>query len=239
MISKVEPLARVDRSRSAQEEGIVGRLVGGMIRRSVRRAFHTVWWNLPTASISGPAVLYANHHGWHDGYLMFHLITQMGVRCLDWITEFDAFPLFRSVGGRPFPADDPTRRIKTMRETIRLMRDDDRSLVLFPEVRLHRGPDVLPFGGALEMLQKKVPGIRCHPVAIRYQHGIHERPEAFLSVGSAIEPDTDPRQALIDELARLDLLRQDPDRTLQVLVQGTRDVNERWDMRRMPGGDRK
>ena len=138
----------------SQEQGLVGKLVGTMIRRSVRARFHSVYWNqIPRPN--APALFYANHHGWMDGYLMFHLISELRVRCLDWIEEFDSFPLFGRIGGMKFDRTDTQSRALTIRKTIREM-NAGASLVIFPEGVLHRPPDLLPFGRSLKLIADKV-----------------------------------------------------------------------------------
>ena len=106
----------------SQEKGIVGRFVGSMIRRSVRNRFHTVYYRTEGPSLTSPTILYANHNGWMDGYLLFHLVSKVGLRCLDWIEEFDAFPLFAAVGGMRFSNGNIGARAMTVRKTIRLMK---------------------------------------------------------------------------------------------------------------------
>jgi len=212
-----------------QEQGFVGRMVGNMVRRSVRQRFHTVWWNAPQTAPRAPAVLYANHHGWMDGYLMFYLVTKLGLPSVDWIEEYDAFPLFKTIGGIRFAAGDTAGRALAVRQTIRLMKHQGKSLVIFPEGVLHQPPDVLPFGKALETVATKVGGISLVPVAIRYEMSLHERPEAFLTVGQ-------PHQweSLEDCRERLVALLANAEPSGDVLVHGTRDINERMDMRRAP-----
>ena len=207
-----------------------------MIRRSVRKAFHTVSWNSPVKP-EAPAILVANHHGWHDGYLMYLAATRMGLRVVDWIAEYGAFPLFGKVGGMPFPPDDPAVRAATIRRTIRLMREERRSLLLFAEGTLHRPPGLLPFGKALETVARSVPGVRVVPVAIHYELAMHERPEAWLRFGAEMLPGdglaTRTRLAVAEGLdavageSRFALDRY------AVLARGTLDVNERWDFRRL------
>lgn len=223
----------------SQEEGLLGRVVAGMIRRSVRRCFRGVYLDPAVPNLSeGPFVFAANHHGWHDGYLMFHLVTHLGIRCLDWIEEFDAFPLFARVGGMPFPADRPEIRAATIKRTIRLMREEGRSLVLFPEGVLHHPPEILPFGRAIEVVAERT-GALVVPVAIVYSMSMHERPEAFLKVGEPVPSGDDlakrSRERIVEMAVCLNRdLRERPD-TFQTLVRGTLDVNERWDWRRKRG----
>lgn len=209
-----------------------------MIRRSVRARFHTVHWIPPTEVPPAPVIFVANHHGWHDGYLMFHLVQAMQRPALDWIQEFDAFPLFDRVGGMPFPLNDPGRRATTIRKTVRAMNDEGRSLMLFAESHLHYPPELLEFGKALELVARQVPTATVLPVAIRYEMAMHERPEAFMAVGNPVEkgPNLSARTRLavhhlLDEVTVA--TRHHPER-YQVLVQGTKDVNERMDMRSAP-----
>ncbi len=207
-------------------------MVGGMIRRSVRRSFRNVYWIPPLATPAPPVILVPNHHGWHDGYLMYHLVTTLGLRSVDWITEFDAFPLFAKIGGMPFPVATSARRIATVKRTIRLMKKENRSLVLFAEAELHAAPELLPFGKALETVAKAVPNAAILPIAIRYEMGIHERPEAFLQIGEPIQRGGEFLERTRRAVA--DLLKKPTPAEWQILVKGTPDVNERWDMRRLP-----
>lgn len=209
-----------------QEQGLIGRMVGGMIRRSVRARFRRVHWRPPESPLSAPVVFACNHHGWHDGYLMFHAVTALGLPSLDWIEEFDAFPLFRTVGGMPFPRGDHAARAATIRRTIRLMREERRSLILFADGVLRRPEEPWQFGKALPLVAKKVPDAAIIPVAIRYDMSIHERPEAYLEFGAPTSPE-EAAQTVKQMLAEMDLTAE-----WQTLAAGTGDVNERWGMNR-------
>jgi len=202
-----------------------------MIRRSVKARFHTVYWNDPKLQ-GGPYVFVPNHHGWFDGYVMFLALTKLQVPFVDWITEFDAFPLFGKVGGMPFPADDPERRTKTIRQTLKMMRDG-RSLLLFAESHLHYPPELLPFSRVLETIVAKVPNSRVVPVAIRYELALHERPEAFLTFGAPMTGRPEDARQAVDELLQESRARIPSREGFVPLFHGTKDVNERWDMRRV------
>lgn len=213
-----------------QERGVLGHLVGGMIRRSVRARFHTVYWT-PIEPPKSPVVFYANHHGWMDGYLMYHLVTRLGVPCVDWIEEFDAFPLFARVGGVRFAKGDTLGRATAIRQTIRQM-NAGASLVIFPEGKLHRPPEVLPLARGLEVIARKVDEARFIPVSIRYEMSMHERPEAWMVLGDAHEFDS--LEACRERLGSQLRDACDPTRAVgpfDVLVAGTRDVNERFGRR--------
>lgn len=212
-----------------QEKGLAGRLVGGMIRRSVRQRFHSVYLALPHSRPKAPCILYANHHGWMDGYLMFHLALELEIDCVDWIEEFDSFPLFAAIGGIRFAKGDASGRASAVRQTIRLMKTESKSLVIFPEGVLHRPPELLPFGRALELVAKSVPRATLHPVAIHYEMSLHERPEAWITVGEghAFESLDDCRAkvaAQLDQGTKGD--------HFSLMICGRKDVNERMSMKR-------
>ena len=215
-----------------QEQGIIGKIVGGMIHRSVKARFRNVYWSPPEANLSGPIIWSVNHHGWYDGYLMFQATQALGIPSLDWIQEFDSFPLFKYVGGMPFGADQPNIRAATIRKTIRLMKQEKRSLMLFAEGILHEAPEIMELGKSLATLIKHVPDATVIPVAIVYKMGLHERPEAYMSFGSPVEPSQNNltleqiRARMQDELAQL-MCRIEQGEVFQVLVKGTGDVNER------------
>lgn len=202
-----------------------------MIRSSVRKRLRNVYYRTPPSIPNPPVILYANHHGWMDGYLMYLLVNKLELVSLDWIQEYDAFPLFRYVGGLRFAAGDVMDRAHTVRKTIRAMRKEAKSLVLFPEGVLHRPPDLLPFGRAMQTVATKVPGVTLLPIAIRYEYALHERPEAWISVGAPHRWDS-----LEECQERIGDLLLERDLTFDVLFSGTPDINERMDMRNM--GDR-
>ena len=216
-----------------QEEGIIGKIVGAMIRRTVRTRLRNLYWSPPDLKLKTPVILYANHNGWLDGYLMFHAVTKLGIRALDWIEEFDTFPLFAKVGGMRFTRGDIIGRANTIRATIKLMRSEGRSLVVFPEGVLHRPGDVLPFGRALETVAKKVPNADMIPVAIVYELSMHERPEAWISFG---EPHKFGSLLQCEEklMAQLTTLKESikANEVFEILVSGTPSINERMSMKR-------
>ncbi|MER3496643.1 MAG: hypothetical protein C4320_07650 [Armatimonadota bacterium] len=206
-----------------QERAPLGRLVTGMILRTLRARFHHLEVGGATEELPDQVIFVANHNGWHDGYVMFALARYFGRPVLDWIAEFEAFPPFALVGGMPFPENDAAVRATTIRKTIRIMRAERRSLILFAEGALHPGPELLPFGGAVDLIARQVPGVRVIPVAIRYDLVFHERPVASISVGPPLEPGPN---LVARTRAAVQLLVNQPVVGVPFFL-GTRDVNER------------
>ncbi|MBX3097248.1 MAG: hypothetical protein KF812_10330 [Fimbriimonadaceae bacterium] len=222
-----------------QERGLPGKLVGAMIRRSIRHRFHSVYWRPPHTPLVAPVVFACTHHNWHDGYLMFHAVDRLGIRCLDWIAEYYAFTPFRFVGGMPFTPGDMAERTKTIRETIRRMNKNDESLVLFADGNLRSAGQPWHVGEALDLVLKRVPDVTVVPVGITTVMGIHERPLAGVWMG---EPLTLGPNLRSRAKQMCDILAAEAERGLTrepieaaLLARGTLDVNERWDMRRRAG----
>lgn len=223
---------------SVQAQGLTGRFVAAMIRRSVRSLFHKVYWSGSAGLPSGATVFACNHFGWHDGYLMFHVAEATSKRCVDWMDDFGSFPMFRAVGALPMPPDDAAARSATLRQTVRLLRSGV-SLVHFPEGRLHRGPGLSESGGVLPFLTRVLGRVEVVPTAITYEQSVHQRPEAFVDLLPPLTlPEADAGAWADAVSARLAERRARPGPWPgdAVLVSGTPDVNERWDWRKSPWG---
>jgi 1-acyl-sn-glycerol-3-phosphate acyltransferase len=225
-----------------QERGLAGMMVGSMIRRSVGQCFRRVYWSPPPMFPEGPVVFACSHHGWHDGYLMFQAVKALNKPTLDWIAEFDAFPLFRMVGGLPFPPADPARRAATVRETWKLMRDEGWSLMVFGDGELKRSSEPWTVGSAVEAAVRTVPGVQIVPVAISYDMSVHQRPEAYLWFDAPITPEEGWERGSLCAQAkeRIEVLLMESRRIFgqehkwQPLQNCRLDVNERWDVRKSP-----
>ncbi len=217
--------------------GPFGRVVDRMIRRSVAKRFHTVYWRPPEYPFPRPFIVATNHNGWFDGYVMYHALTELEAPFVLWIQEYAAFPLFGKAGGMPFNPERPAERASTIRKTIRLMKGDKRGLLLFPEGVLHYPGPILDFGRSLELVARKLdcPVI---PVAISYESALHERPECFISFGEPLEYSNDicekSRKAVANLLVENNWRIRIEPASFKILTNGTKDVNERWDVRRKP-----
>lgn len=222
-----------------QDQGLIGTQVGAMIRRNVRKRFRNVYWD-PTylAQIQklAPVVLIPNHFGWHDGYLMYLMVQQMKMVTTDWIEEFAAFPLFRSIGGLPFPKGDDAVRANTIRTTIRRMKSGS-NLLLFAEGELHRGDQLRPFPDGLDRLIHILPARAYVPIAIFYDYSLHERPEATIRLGEPILAEFATSELLFERVWNLhQRLREDilGGATYPVLAPGIGDANERFGLKSKP-----
>lgn len=221
----------MNRQMSRQEIGPIGRAVGAMIRRNLKKNFHTLYWSPPDQPLKAPVLFACNHHGWHDGYVMFAVAEKLDLPCYAWIERYDAFPLFKYIHGLPYRRGKATERATTIRQTQKGMNSKGMSAALFPEAILHPGPDVRKFGEAITELAKAVPDLSLVPTAIHYRKDIHERPEAFVKFAQPLSAkfrDAKNARDVVESL--LTDMRSDPDlrKRMSVLMHGTKDVDERW-----------
>jgi 1-acyl-sn-glycerol-3-phosphate acyltransferase len=211
---------------------MMNRLVSWMMLQSLRGAFRRVCWvgDLPDLPADRPVVVYANHHSFYDGYLLWLLATRTLLRTpTTWMAEWDRFPVFSAVGAQPFPPDAPQRRTATMRRTARLFARQARTLLIyFPEGRLHPPEDgILPFPAeALLRMNRLFPTAFWLPVAIHVTWEGASRPTALLQGGPA-HPAADGHEA--DRLHGCwQALRTSPPRCTRLLLDGRPSPDERW-----------
>ncbi len=218
---------------------MIPRLVGHLIRHSLATSFRRICWAgpMPDWPRDRPVVLYANHHNFFDGYLLWYLLTAGANRLsMTWMEDWDRFPFFAAVGAYPFPADDASRRFATMRKTATRMRRHPASgLYYFPETRLHPPEEaILPFNAAsFERFDRLFPEKLWVPIAIHITWWGESLPTAVLQAG------TPHALATGDEHERLTALWQGlrtavPAET-SVLLEGRSSPNESWNMRFLRG----
>jgi hypothetical protein len=192
------------------------------------------------------AVVFANHHYWWDGYVCYLLAHHWRrERGMVWMREWRVFPPFHTVGAMPFPDDDMRVRIRTVRRTLRRLRDSPSVLFLFPERDLHPAPVLLPFQRVLFWLHRQLPDVTFVPAAVQIVAGIHEYPELYILRGLAFRSEEENEEKWLNEaqsevarlLEALDAARQSEPERFQCILEGKRSINERWRCSgRPPGG---
>lgn len=210
---------------------LVPRLVEGLLRTELRRAFRRVYWvgPWPPSLPNSPVIAYANHHHYYDGHLGWLLFQE----CLDrpttlWMAEWDEYPFFGAVGAQPFPPEDSARRAATLRRTARRFQDTPETvLIYYPEGELH-SPDegIRPFGGDVtRRLARLYPTAQWWPFAIHVSWRGHARPTAFLTGGPVHEADGHERERLTEEWSALQQPAPSP---LHPLMEGRASASEVW-----------
>lgn len=207
-------------------------LVSALMRSELRSSFRRICWvgDWPDLPPDVPTVIYANHHHFYDGHLLWWLITQtLRRRPMTWMADWDRFPFFAAVGAQPFPPDDPARRRATLRRTARRFREDPSTvLVYFPEGRLHPPEDgIAPFDPHhFERLARLFPTAQWWPLAIHVTWWGDAAPTALLSGGYTHAHPTGHEHATL-ERHWLALRREHPS-AVETLFEGRRSPSDRW-----------
>ena len=225
------------------------RLARGIIGRSLRQDLRRVVWLGPPprerVPAGAPVVLYANHHYFHDSYLLWHLTERvLDRRFRVWMEAWERAPLFGPIGALPFPSGDARTRAATLRRTARQMADDPATaLVLYPEA--HLGPPdagLQPFSpDLLPRLARVFPAdTQWCPVGVRITWWGEERPTAILTAGP-VHPapdghEADRLNALLRQLSACHPAKNTapalPPNT-SLLLDGAPADSERWDLSRL------
>ena len=214
---------------------MISSLVEWLLRRDLRRAYRQVNWVGPRPSFSRevPVVLYANHHHFYDGHLLWLLLDSLDRPGILWMEDWDRFPFFAAVGVQPFPPDDDARRRATLRRTVRRLGEGPgTTLVYFPEGRLHAPHEgILSFpDGAFERLARLFPeATQWWPVAVHVVQTGDARPTAMMAGASPHDaPDGYERERLREAWERLRAPGPAHD-DRQQLLDGRRAPNDQWD----------
>jgi len=207
-----------------------------LIGRALRRTFRRIAWTgpPPLPPVDRPVVLYANHHLFHDSYILGWLVERvLGRRTVVWMAELDRFPFFVPLGVMPFPADCARRRAAAVRATQRLMdRDPATTLIYYPEATLHPAEDGLaPFpADRIPRVARVLPRALWWPVALRVTGFEAERPTVLLAAGEPHAADGREGERLRGLLEGLGARAAAPRETV---LEGRPGADERWDLARL------
>ncbi len=207
-------------------------LVKQLMLRSMRSTFAEVRWVTPLPELprDRPLILYANHHSFYDGYLLWLIADHwQGRRPLMWMAEWDRMPIFAMVGTHPFPPDDARRRAATLRRTVRTFREDSSAaLGYFPEGRLHPPEEsVLHFDTSfMSRMDRLFPEKYWWPIGIHLTWRTSSKPVACVGGGDFHATVTGNE---VDTLRKtLQTVREQSVTHGHLLLQGSKDANSRW-----------
>lgn len=140
----------------------------------------------------GPAVVVANHTAWWDSLVLMwlsnHLLAGSGPS--DGFALMDArslrrFPFFGLLGVFGVELDDPEDRAAVLAYAAGLLREPGDHVWIFPQGAERPVTEPLHFHRGAAVLAARA-GVPVLPVALRFEHGRHERPEAYVAFGEAL-----------------------------------------------------
>ncbi|MCS7273485.1 MAG: lysophospholipid acyltransferase family protein [Fimbriimonadales bacterium] len=215
-----------------------------LIGWSLRGHFRAIYVQGAPPQEPRPLILFANHHYWWDGYLVYWLLRAWQRRPLTWMESYRQFPPFGALGALPFPPKQPMVRARTIRRTLLALQSPETAVVLFPEGVLHGDTErLLPFQRSLYWLACHAPNAVLLPLAIYIEPSYHQYPRAYLRVGAPFASQQADETAWLQEAAQavMSLLQQvrtdahaaTSDEAIlaqgyQLLLQGKRSIHERF-----------
>ncbi len=200
-----------------------------IVESNLRSRFRRIFWNPPDFELPKPLIFAANHHTWHDGFLMFTALKALGLESRYLVHDHGAAGLFHSVGAIACPPDNPAAAAKAFRTCLTDLRNGV-PLVIFPEGELHQPPELLPFQPGLARFSKLAGEAPVCPVAIKTELCKHERPEAWLIFRPLI-PYSDSLTAdvfasISGALSSLSQIQHQRQSGWKVLVEGKKSAHE-------------
>jgi 1-acyl-sn-glycerol-3-phosphate acyltransferase len=199
------------------------------VRWKLKTAFRGVWASGALPGPGEPLILYANHHGFWDGFLAHALVHRAGRAGYALMEEQNLarYRFLTRLGAMSIRPTDPRSVLTTLRHATRVLERPDATLLLFPQGKLVAPAAPLRFERGIEVLARMAKA-RAVPVGLRYAFFEHEYPDALLAVG---EPH--PVRSVADCEARLTHLLKGLDAleaptSLDPLLAGRRSVAERW-----------
>jgi 1-acyl-sn-glycerol-3-phosphate acyltransferase len=174
----------------AKKNRLVEFLLAGVNRRMIRRQFwsHRLRGTAVEARLDRtlPAIFYANHSSWWDGFIAFHLTYDLwkldGILMME-EDELRKYPFFRWIGA--FGIRRTGAEVEAMiRYAAGELREKGRILWMFPQGALFpNGFRPVELRPGIAHVARAVGRVQIVPVVHRYEYLKEERAEIFTSVG--------------------------------------------------------
>jgi len=189
-------------------------------------------------------LLYLNHTSWWDGYMPFLLSDEVWRREAFIMMEepqLRRYGFFRFCGAFSVDRHDPREGLRSVAYAAGLLREHPGRLVwIFPqgEIAPNDRRPLATFAGAAHIAKRAAP-VCCIPVALRYEFGGEQRPEALIRIGAwhMVEAGADAKALHAEMDARLerelDALRDDAiagrSASYRTILRGRQSINVVWD----------
>jgi 1-acyl-sn-glycerol-3-phosphate acyltransferase len=179
---------------SARKNKLINSVFTIYHKRLLKKHFHQIYLadeeNFRKINRDYPAIFYANHSNWWDGFIAY-LLSSIRWKADDYIMmdleQMKKYPFFKYLGAFSVNRDTPADAFKSIDYAVKLLKNTKRFLWIFPQ-GLMQPQDIRPikfFSGAAKIAEM-LNNANLIPVAIRYEFLLEQRPEVFIKIG---EPD--------------------------------------------------
>jgi 1-acyl-sn-glycerol-3-phosphate acyltransferase len=184
------------------------------IRRMFGRVLVAGLADATRSLVDTPILLVANHTSWWDALVALYvselLLGSDGYAMMD-ASNLRKVPFFRKVGAFGVDLDDPADGARAIRYTARLLGRPSATVWVFPEGRERSPYDELDLRPGAAQIARVAKRARVIPVGLRYVFAGAERPDLWISFGTAVVGDRDveagvlqQRRAIRAELTRIE-----------------------------------
>lgn len=241
------PLIRLPARKTPLLEALIYRT---LVRPALRRTFHRIALNsdAPRPRPDLPTIIYANHPSWWDGYMVFVLSDEIW-QCESYIMmeepQLARYGFFRWCGAFSVDRHNPREGMRSVAYAADLLKQHTGRVVwIFPqgEITPNDQRPLATFAGAAHVAKRVTQAggaVRCVPMALRFEFGAEQRPEALIRLGPAhlVSGQVDAK-ALHREMdqrlqAEMDALHADTmsgaTAAYRTIFRGRQSVNVVWD----------
>jgi 1-acyl-sn-glycerol-3-phosphate acyltransferase len=173
-----------------QPHPLRGRFVRWVLRRKLRAGVSAVrvlgLEHLTAAARLGPVLVCGNHVAFWDGLLIAQVTDLLGLdtRVLMRADQLRKAPLLRWAGCFGLEAGDPKDGARAVRHAAALLDRPGRVVWVFPQGEQRpQWARPLGFSRGHELILRRAPGAALVPLALHYEVGEREQPEAWLRFG--------------------------------------------------------
>ncbi len=175
----------------AKKNKLIGALFALYHQRLLKKHFLAVhlsgYDNLKLIDNSAPAIMYANHSNWWDGFIAY-LLTNRLLKKDDYlmmdIEQMKKYSFFKYIGAFSVDRNVPTEALRSLNYAAELLINSDKHMWIFPQGEMlpqDRRP--LKFYTGIAKIAEKIGNVNFVPVCLRYEFQMEQRPEVFISIG--------------------------------------------------------
>ena len=215
----------------ARRGGLGSTLARSYVRAKVQGFFRGVWVRGEAPQGDASVLVYANHAGFWDGFVLHELAVAWGREpfCLVEEQNLVRFPFLARLGAFSIRPGDAGSTLESFRYARALLARPRAAVFIFPQGRLEPSSlRPLRLERGFEVLARRCRA-QCVPLALKYAFFESERPDALVAVGAAHGPAGTAEfathlGALLDEVEK----SRSPD-DYQRVVQGSDGPAARWE----------
>lgn len=180
-----------------------------------KRRFSSVWLDHHASIPDEKSVLFiVNHHSWWDGLiplLLNEFVFHKRARAIMEDKQMKQFSFFSRIGAMSINRENVRSAVYTLQQAAEWLNKPNTSLYLFPEGKITNPAAPIKIEGGVLRILKSAPDCIMVPISLHISTQRGDKPELFIRVGAAVEPEKRTALPAIQGVMQdgLDRLRED------------------------------